>query len=166
MEACMRAIAGLAGAALLAAIVGCGSLAVTHHQRVGDRDHDPVIPIIVPVHCLHLRPVPGQRTVSLSLADNHKAICVRRGTGVFVFLHSPNSHLWSPILSSSAVLSRRPSGVMSLMRGETGAFYAAAHVGRATLTSSVSRCPNGPHPSARARCPAPIMFWVTVSVLP
>jgi len=159
----MRAIPGLATAAMLVAIVGCGSLAATHHKRIGDGDNDPLVPVIRPVHCVHLRPVPGQQTVSLSMADNHQTFCVRRGTGLFVFLHSPNSHLWSPILSNSAALSRRPSGVMSLIRGETGAYYVAAGLGRATLTSSDPRCPNGPHPGVR--CPAPLRYSVTVYVL-
>jgi hypothetical protein len=168
----MRAIAGLAAALVAAAVVGCGNRAVSPAQHVADTvspaqhvtDNDPLpkIPHNLPVRCVHLRPVLSQRTVSLTDADNHKTFCVRRGTGIFVFLHSPTSRPWSPIQSSSSVLSRRPSGVMSLVRGETGAYYVAAGLGHATLTSGVSRCPNGPH--AGSRCLVPLEFSVTVYV--
>ncbi len=108
--------------------------------------------------------MPGQRTVSLSNRDNDKTVCVRRGTGVFVFLHSSTARMWNPIQTSSAALSRRPSGVMSLVRGVTGAYFVAASLGHATLTSFISRCPSGPQFVAQARCPAPTRFKVTVYV--
>lgn len=124
----------------------------------------------VPVSCVHLKTTPGRvisglRTVSLTNADNHGSFCVLRGTGIFVFLHASTSVLWTPIQSSSAALSRRPSGVMSLVRGETGAFFEAAQVGTATLTSFEPRC-TGPHPGkAGGRCPAPLRYAVIVHVL-
>jgi hypothetical protein len=158
----MRAIAGLAVALVAAAVVGCGNVAVASHKHVADNDPALKIPISRHVQCVHLRSTPSQRTVSLTDADNHKMFCVRRGTGIFVFLHSPTSRLWSPIQSSSSVLSRRPSGVLSLVRGETGAYYVAAGLGRATLTSAVVRCTNGPH--GGSRCPMPLEFSVTVYV--
>ena len=84
-----------------------------------------------------------------------------------MFLHEATLVLWTPIQSSSAAVERRPSGVMSLIRGETGAFFDAAEVGTATLTSSEPRCPMGPHPGVHpgGRCPAPLRFSVTVHVL-
>ena len=165
----MRAIAGVATALIAAAVVGCGTVATTPHKRVGDGDNDPLPRILNwPAHCAQLRSTPGQRTVSLTDADNHKTFCVRRGAGIFVFLHSPTMRLWSPIQSNSSALSRRPSGVMSLMRGETGAYYVAAGLGHATLTSGLSRCPNGPHGGrvahTEARCPPPLEFSVTIYV--
>lgn len=159
----MRVIAGLAATLIAAAVVGCGTVTATSHKRGGDGDNDP-IPRTPVTRCVHLAPTPGQRTVSLGGADNHKTFCVLRGTGIFVFLHSSTLRLWSPIQSSSSVLSRRPSGVMSLVRGETGAYYVAAGLGRATLTSGVSRCPSGPH--GGSRCPPPLQFSVTVDVQP
>lgn len=158
----MRAIAALAAALVAAAVVGCGNVAVSPAKHVADNDPVPKIPLNRPVPCAHLRPVPSQRTVSLTDADNHKTYCVPRGTGIFVFLHSPTLRLWSPIQSSSSVLSRRPSGVMSLVAGETGAYFVATGLGHTTLTSGVSRCPSGPH--GGSRCPVPLEFSVTVYV--
>jgi hypothetical protein len=93
---------------------------------------------------------------------------VQRGTGIFVFLRESTPILWTVIQSNSPAVERRPSGVMSLIRGETGAFFEAAQAGPANLTSFEPRCPTGPRPgahSARGRCPAPLRFAVTVHVL-
>ncbi len=158
----MRISVALAAGLIASALVGCGTqVGTVTGPKPGGTGHK--VPV-TPSACVHLRPTPGDRSVSLTNADNHKSFCVARGTGVFVFLHSATSHLWTPIQSSSSALSRRPSGVMSLARGVTGAYYVAAGLGRATLTSAVSRCPKGPHPSAGGRCPAPILYSVTVYV--
>jgi len=124
----------------------------------------PTVPV-TPFHCVRLKASPALRTVSLTYADNHGSFCVLRGTGVFVFLRESTPVLWAPIKSSSVALERRPSGVMSLARGETGGFFEAAKTGRASLTSYEPRCPSGPHPSRASRCPAPLRFAVTVYVL-
>lgn len=162
----MRAIAAVVAGLLL---VGCGLQTVTAsgHKPSPSASATGASPAKRQVRCVHLKPTPGQRTISLTNADNHGSFCVRRGTGVFVFLHESTLVLWAPIQSSSAAVERRPSGVMSLIRGETGAFFEAAEVGTANLTSSEPRCPVGPHPSvhSRGRCPAPLRFAVTVHVL-
>lgn len=163
----MRAIAAVAAGLLL---VGCGLQTVTvggHEAPPTMSSTTPTVPVKRQVRCVHLKASPGQRTVSLTNADNHGSFCVLRGTGIFVFLHEATLMLWTPIQSSSAAVERRPSGLLSLMRGETGAFFEAAEVGAATLTSFEPRCPGGPHPVLRSRnrCPAPLRFAVTVHVL-
>lgn len=175
----MRAIAALT-VLLVLGCAGCGlqNGATTGHQppvRHPTRhrtttplpSHSPKAPVNLPVSCVHLSSSPGQRTVSLTNVDNHGSFCVLRGTGVFVFLRASTAVLWAPIRSNSAALERRPSGVLSLTRGETGGFFEATEVGTATLTSFEPRCPSGPHPGARSggRCPAPLRFAVTVHVL-
>lgn len=167
-EVGMRAIVTLS-VLLALGCVGCGLQPGTAggHKASPTTSTTTTVPVKLPVRCVHLKSSPGQRTVSLTNADNHGSFCVPRGTGVFVFLHESTPVLWAPIQSSSAVLERRPSGVMSLVRGETGAFFEAAKVGMAKLTSFEPRCQNGPHPGvhSRGRCPAPLRFSVTVHVL-
>ena len=159
----MRAIAVVAAGLLL---VGCGVQAGTaggHKASPGRSSPGGA----APVSCVRLKASPGQRTVSLTNADNHRSFCVLRGTGIFVFLHGSGPVPWALIQSSSAALERRPSGVMSLVRGETGAFFEAAEVGVAQVTSFEPRCSGGPHPGVHSggRCPAPLRFAVTVHVL-
>ncbi len=125
----------------------------------------PTVPVEPPVNCVRLKASPALRTVSLTYADNHGSFCVLRGTGLFVFLHAQSPLLWTVIQSSSLALQRRPSGVMSLPRGETGAFFEASQVGTAKLTSFEPRCKSGPRAGAGGRCPAPLRFEVTVHVL-
>ncbi|HYK30553.1 MAG TPA: hypothetical protein VEV63_01285 [Streptosporangiaceae bacterium] len=164
----MRAIVTLT-VLLALGCAGCGLQARTAggHKAPPRTSTSTAAPVKLPVRCVRLRNSPGQRTVSLTHANNHGSFCVTRGTGIFVFLHESTPVLWAPIRSSSAVLERRPSGVMALVRGETGAFFEAVKVGTAKLTSFEPRCPNGPHPGVhtRARCAAPLRFSVTVHVL-
>lgn len=161
----MRAIFAVA---FLLMVVGCGLQATGGHKAPPTTTSaTPGGPVKRQVRCVHLKASPGQRTVSLTKADNHGSFCVVRGTGMFVFLHESTPVLWTPIQTSSAVLVHRPSGVMSLVRGETGAFFEAVAVGTARLTSFESRCAGGPHGGvhSRGRCPAPLRFVVTVHVL-
>ena len=163
----MRAIAALA-VLLVLGCVGCGLRTggtTGGHKATAARSSTPTVPVKRRLSCVHLRTTPGQRTVSLTNGDNHGSFCVLLGTGVFVFLRESTPVLWAPIKSSSVALERRPSGVMSLARGETGGFFEAATTGRASLTSYEPRCPSGPHPSRASRCPAPLRFAVTVYVL-
>jgi len=152
-------------------LVGCGVQAPSAHTTPARHrpatSAKPTVPAGRQVSCVHLRATPSLRTVTLSYADNKKSFCVTRGTGIFVFLRGQTPQLWTVIQASSAALERRPSGVMSLMRGETGAFFEAVGPGAATLTSFESRCPSGPRPGERQprRCPAPLRFSVTVHVV-
>jgi hypothetical protein len=164
----MRAI-GTLTFLLVLGCVGCGLPAGTAsgHKASPSTSITPTVPVKQQVRCVHLKASPGQRTVSLTNADNHGSFCVLRGTGIFVFLRESSPLPWTAIQSSSAAVARRPSGVMSLIRGETGAFFEAAEVGTAKLTSFEMRCPGDPHPGAHShgRCPAPLRFAVTVHVL-
>jgi hypothetical protein len=94
-------------------------------------------------------------------ADNGKTFCVARGTGIYVFLHSglTQAHLWQSIRPSSGVLEGRVSGMMTLPRGVTGAYFGAARPGMATLTSTKAPCP-----AAGSPCTAQLHFKVTVVV--
>jgi len=93
--------------------------------------------------------------------DNGKTFCVAVGTGIYVFLHSGHSqaHLWQRIQPSSGVLEGRVSGVMTLARGVTGAYFGAARPGTVTLTSTRSPGPAAGSPSATE-----LHFKVTVVV--
>jgi hypothetical protein len=167
----MRTLVGIA-VLLVLGCAGCGLQTVTAggHKASPSVSATRAGPVKRQVGCVHLKAIPGrvisgQRTVSLTNADNHGSFCVLRGVGIFVFLHQATPVLWTPVQSSSAAVERRPSGVLSLTRGETGAFFEAAEVGTANLTSFEPRCP-GPHPlKAGGRCPAPLRFAVTVHVL-
>lgn len=140
-------------------LVGCGVQSSTVHTLPKARSKPQV-------SCVHPATTPGQKNVTLTQADNHKSFCVTRGTGIFVFLHGQTAELWTAIQVSSAAVERRPSGVMSLVRGETGGFFEAVGPGAATLTSFEPRCPSGPHPGLRLprHCPAPLRFSITVHV--
>ena len=93
--------------------------------------------------------------------DNCKTFCAPTGTGVYVFLHSgPNpGALWRSIHPSSGVLEGRASGLMSLARGVTGAYFGAARPGTVTLTSTRSPCA-----AAGSPCATRLLFKVTVVV--
>lgn len=164
----MRAIAALA-VLLALGCAGCGlrtgGNADGHAASPGAPTSAPTAPVARHIRCVRLRSLPGSRTVSVTNADNHGSFCVLRGTGIFVFLEKVTPALWTPVQASSAAVERRPSGVMSLTRGETGAFFEATEVGTARLTSFEPRCPNGPHPSRASHCPAPLRFVVTVHVI-
>lgn len=149
----MRAIFAVA----ILLVVGCGV----------QPSPGPKAPAKPQASCVRLRTTPAQRNVTLTYADNHRSFCVERGTGIFVFLHGQTPVLWTAIQASSSAIERRPSGVMSLVRGETGAFFEAVGPGAATLTSVEPRCPSGPRPGVRMprRCPAPLHFSVVVHVL-
>ena len=163
----MRTIAAIAAGLLL---VGCGLQTGTtggHKSSPSASATTPAAPVTRHVNCVHLKATPGQSTISLTNVNNHGSFCVPRGSGLFVFLHASTPVLWTPIQSSSAVLAHRPSGRLSLMAGETGAFFVAAEAGTAKVTSFEPRCPGGPHPRVHrsGRCPAPLRFAVTVHVL-
>ena len=93
--------------------------------------------------------------------DNGKTFCAVTGTGIYVFLHSGHTQarLWRSIQPSSDVLESRASGMMSLARGVTGAYFGAARPGMATLTSTRSPCS-----AAGSPCATRLHFKVTVIV--
>lgn len=169
----MRAIAAIA----VLLVIGCAGCGLPKGGTAGGGQAPPstsatapAMPVGRHVRCVHLMATPGRKTVSLTSADNHGSFCVPRGAGIFVFLHKSTPVAWAPIQSSSAALQRRPSGVMSLARGVTGAFFEATRVGTASLRSFEPRCLIRPRAGKAAvhssgRCPAPLRFEVTVYVL-
>lgn len=103
--------------------------------------------------CLTPKPAGPFRAVTITERDNGKSFCVQAGTDIFVLLHGTPARLWGPIRLSSPVLQRRVSGVLALMRGETGGFFTAARLGSATVTSTLAPCP-GTSPSPPGPSPA------------
>jgi hypothetical protein len=102
--------------------------------------------------------MPG-RTVMLTNSANGKTFCVQRGTRIYVFLHGTQARRWAPIRPSSAALVPIPSGVFTLMIGETGGFFKAAKPGIATLASTRSPCLQ-----KHALCSRPATFRLTIKI--
>jgi hypothetical protein len=114
---------------------------------------------VTAVHCV--TPKLSGNTFDIGDKDSGKTFCVAKGTGIYVFLHSgpTQAHLWQSIHPSSGVLEGRVSGMMSLARGVTGAYFGAARPGTATLTSSRTPCQ-----AAGSPCATRLHFKVTVVV--
>lgn len=103
---------------------------------------------------------PG-RTLTVTEKDNGKSYCLSVGTGIFVFLHGAPAAMWSAIRSDSAVVAPQASGVMTLMRGVTGAHFVVTGRGRADITALRPPCHQGGTP---ASCPASDRFRVLVLI--
>jgi hypothetical protein len=106
------------------------------------------------------------RTFTITNADSGKSFCVLAGTGIYVFLRGTPAHMWMRIQPSSAVIEPRASGVMTLIRGVTGGFFAATRLGVATLSSTIAPChaaPGKAAPGVRG-CSTATIFRVTVLV--
>jgi len=111
---------------------------------------------------------PG-RTLTLSMTDSSRSFCVRRGTGVLIYLRGTATHKWGPLKSSSAVLVPSANGHLSLALGVTGGYFVAARPGSAVITSARSRCgpavrPTVPATSGKASCGSIELFRVTIRV--
>lgn len=115
--------------------------------------------------CVHpARRGSEQATLTLTLSDNKKVLCVLPGVGIFVALHGTPHELWAAVTSSSAALQPRPDGALSLPIGETGAFFKAVAPGTAKLTSTLRPCPAKPPSRAVAKCVKLVKFSVTIKV--
>jgi hypothetical protein len=109
---------------------------------------------------------PG-RTLTLGSADNRRSFCVKRGTGVLIFLRGTAADRWSEPKSSSAVLVPSANGRLTLALGVTGGFFVAARPGSAVITSARSRCGSSSPPppmSGQASCGSAGLFRVTIRV--
>ncbi len=110
------------------------------------------------------------RILTLSDTDNSRSFCVRRGTGVLIYLHGTATHRWGPLKSSSAVLVPSANGHLMLALGVTGGYFVAAQPGSAVITSARSRCgpaaalPSAPTASGKASCGPVEVFRVTIVV--
>ncbi len=111
---------------------------------------------------------PG-RTLTLGNADNSRSFCVRRGTGVLIYLHGTATARWSTLRSSSAALVPSANGHLMLARGVTGGYFIAAQPGSAVISSARPRCghlavPSTPTTSGKASCGSVELFRVTIAV--
>jgi len=150
MNGCDRREAGMRGAAIIAVLaLGVPGATVACGQAPG----------VTAAPCV--TPKLNDHAFSIGDKDNGKTFCVAKGTGIYVFLHSGHNqaHLWQSIHPSSGVLEAKASGVMTLARGVTGAYFGAARPGTATLTSARTPCQ-----AAGSPCATRLHFKVTVVV--
>jgi hypothetical protein len=111
---------------------------------------------------------PRLRVITLTIADNGRSVCVRRGTAVQVYLRGTQASRWSVIHASSGVLRPRANGRGLLAFGVTGASFLAARPGTASITSTRMACPTPPpnsgSQSGTVECGAILGFRVSVRV--
>jgi len=105
------------------------------------------------------KPAPPGGTLTLGNRDNVGTFCLRVGQHVLVYLHGSPAHRWAPIHSDSGALQPSPNGRLMLMRGVTGAAFAAVQPGTAHITSARPVCTGTP-----VRCDAMIAFQVTIVI--
>jgi hypothetical protein len=105
-------------------------------------------------------------TLTLTGADNGKSFCVKRGTGVLIYLRGTATAKWSLLKSSSAALVPSANGHLALALGVTGGYFVAAGPGSAVISSTRSPCgaPSPPTMSGSAGCGVIELFRVTVGV--
>jgi hypothetical protein len=141
-EASMHRIsAGLAACLVAVVTIGCGSVQAAHPGHQGQRSGTPAA-----------TPAAGRgqagcrgAAAAITQADNGKTFCVKVGDTVAVLLHSSDSGRWLAPLASGGALKPVPSGEASLVKGVTGAWFAAVRPPRARAGWS-----------RRIRCPGPI----------
>ena len=115
-------------------------------------------------------PVPAGHTLNLGNADNGKSFCLPQGGTVLVTLRGTPARMWSPIHASSAVLAPRANGRLLLVRGATGAYFAAVQPGTSVLSSARPVCQTSasatPAPSSPVTmpCMAELAFRVTIVI--
>jgi hypothetical protein len=133
-----RISAGLATCLVAAVIVGCGTV---HAEQPGSPGPTKA-PGTPAAASARARAAPGCQSAAplITQADNGKTYCVRVGDTVDVFLHSNDANLWLQPLASSSVLKPVPNGEASLVKGATGAWFAAVRPGQALVTSVRPPC--------------------------
>jgi hypothetical protein len=115
-------------------------------------------------------PVPAGRTLNVGNADNGRSFCLPQGGNVLVTLLGTPARMWSPVHASSAALAPRANGRLMLIRGATGAYFAAVRPGTVVLSSARPVCqataPATPAPSGAvtAPCMAELAFRVTIVI--
>lgn len=131
-----RISAGLAACLVAAVTVGCGTVQATPAGHPGQRSGAPAVTPAgarAPSGCQGKAP-------SITQADNGKTYCVRVGGTVAVLLGSTDSSLWLQPLASGSALKPAPNGAASLVKGVTGAWFAAVRPGRVLVTSVRPPC--------------------------
>lgn len=159
----VRALGAMAGAVGALLIAGCGLHSSPGHEAPGSPPGNPVVAPLA--GCVTPKLTAPARSFDITEKDNGKTYCVVAGTSMFVFLHSAYSNLWSQIRASSSALQPRPSGMMSLARGVTGAYFLASKLGQVTLESHRAPCHPAAMPSNQGACRGPTVFRVTVRIL-
>jgi hypothetical protein len=89
---------------------------------------------------------PPHRTLTLSTADSGGSFCVKRGTGVLIYLRGTPTAKWAALRSSSAAMVPRANGHLMLALGVTGGYFVATRPGVAAITSSRNPCGSGGKP--------------------
>jgi hypothetical protein len=82
---------------------------------------------------------PG-RTLTLSATDSGGSFCIKRGTGVLIYLKGTQTAKWGALKSSSPAMAPRANGHLALQVGVTGGYFVAVQPGTAAITSSRSPC--------------------------
>jgi hypothetical protein len=162
----MRAFAGAVIVVMAALATGCGQ----HQAATQAGGSSPVT--APPKDCGRATPtVPPKNTLDITNGDNGSSVCVRQGTRVLVLLKGTSKSKWAPIRVSSAALAPKANGHLMLVRGVTGASFAAARPGIALITSTRAACgpsasPGGTASSSPggATCDAELAFRVSVVV--
>lgn len=131
-----RMSAGLAACLVAAVTVGCGTVRAAPSGHQGQRSGTPA------ATSAGARGAAGCRSAAAAItqADNGETFCVKVGARVTVLLHSRDSSLWLAPLASGGVLKPVPSGMASLVKGVTGAWYAAVRPGHVLVTSVRPPC--------------------------
>lgn len=131
--------AGLATCLVAAVTVGCGTVTASPS---GSATHT-VAPATAGNSggCLSQAPAGSAvNTLVITLASNGKTYCVRVGDKLDVYLRSTDANPWLQPLVSSDALMPIPNPELSLVRGLTGASFAAVRSGQVLLTSVRPPC--------------------------
>ncbi len=113
---------------------------------------------------------PQNPVITLGARDNGKSYCIKKGTGVLIYLKGSQALPWSHPTSHSTAMVPRANGHMMLMLGVTGGYFVADHQGVAVITATRSPCgarvaPTGPTTSHKMLCADIQTFRVTVTVV-
>ena len=115
---------------------------------------------------------PRNPVITLTAHDNGKTYCIKRGTGVQIYLKGTSALKWTDLKSHSTAMVPRANGHLMLALGVTGGFFVAEHKGVAVIPASRSPCgtrvlpnPTAPATSHKMLCGVIETFRVTVTVV-
>jgi hypothetical protein len=164
----VRPVSSLTALVIIAAAVvtsACGQQRAHAHGALSASPKAPVVPLAGgsgPGTCRRAKAGAPGHTVTVGTSDNGKYLCVKPGTTLIVILRGTPDRTWAPIHASSRVLEPRGNGRLALQRGVTGAYFVAAHAGRAVISSARPAC--APASMGSASCGAKLTFHTTVVV--
>jgi len=99
--------------------------------------------------------------VMLAETDNHKSVCVTRGSILNIYLHALSGSQWSKPTPESAILQPTATGRGALQVGVTAGFFTAAQPGQTRVTAQLVPC-RGPKPGPA--CEAVELFEADVTI--